>query len=423
MKKIVLTSYNSLLEVFRVLDAIPEVRKILTPELKVIFSLLLVRGVTLENLNQFSRNNYFSQALNISELPEVTRIRNQFLTLNEGLQDLNNARNALKKLPLVNLSQTESIYKQIFEKLEAILSVLNQKLDAEDSLVCNVLVDLIVFIILHIKTTGLCPELTFVDSRFSESDVQFFNENGYLVLENAIDKNLILEARNHLNYLRKFECTHGVAYLYGEGNKFQRVYNLLDKGTIFQKLVGSQVVLEVIEALFDRPTLHDKFYLSSAQSNTLMPGAVDQIWHIDANVPPPIPDWLMRIQTAIPLDAFTNENGGTEIVPKSHKLCRHPNHDDIDGLEFIRVNAEPGSIIFWHGNTWHRSTANRSSNDRNAILSCFATSFFREVCAEENLFRIIKDKNLSEFSRPLKRAIGYYHGIKKGASYDPASFL
>ena len=180
--------------------------------------------------------------------------------------------------------------------------------------------------------------------------------------------------------------------------------------------------METIEALFDRPTLHDKFYLSSAQSNTLMPGAVDQIWHIDANVPPPIPDWLMRIQTAIPLDPFTDENGGTEIVPKSHKLCRHPDHSDIDGLKFIKVNAEPGTIIFWHGNTWHRSTSNRSSSDRNAILSCFATSFFREVCAEENLFRIIKDKNLSEFARPLKRAIGYYHGIKAGASYDAASF-
>lgn len=422
MKKIELTSYNSLLEVFRVLDEIPEVRRILTPELKVIFSLMLVRGVALESLNQFRRNNYFSEALNISELPEIARIRNQFLALNKDLQNLNNARNALRNLPLVNFSKTESIYKQFFEKLETILNGLNQKLDAEDSSVCNILVDLVVFTILHIKTTGLCPELTFVDSRFSESDIQFFNENGYLVIENAIDKNLILEARQQLNYLRKFECTHGFAYLYGEGNKFQRVYNLLDKGAIFQKIVGSTVVLEVIEALFDRPTLHDKFYLSSAQSNTLMPGAVDQIWHIDANVPPPIPDWLMRIQTAIPLDAFTNINGGTEIVPRSHKLCRHPNHDDIDGLKFIKVNAEPGSIIFWHGNTWHRSTSNRSSNDRNAVLSCFATSFFREVCAEENLFRIIKEKNLSEFSRPLKRVIGYYHGIKVGASYDPASF-
>ena len=50
------------------------------------------------------------------------------------------------------------------------------------------------------------------------------------------------------------------------------------------------------------------------QSNTVFPGAESQIWHIDSNMPEPIPHWLTRLQVAITIDDFTKSNGSRNSV-------------------------------------------------------------------------------------------------------------
>ena len=52
------------------------------------------------------------------------------------------------------------------------------------------------------------------------------------------------------------------------------------------------------------------------------------------------------------LSDYTKEGGALAYVPGSHRLCRHPLPGE--GVEqAIAAEAPAGSIIVWHGNTWH----------------------------------------------------------------------
>jgi hypothetical protein len=54
------------------------------------------------------------------------------------------------------------------------------------------------------------------------------------------------------------------------------------------------------------------------------------------------------------LSDYSLENGSLAWVPGSHLLCRHPMGREGEGPA-IPVNAPEGSLVCWHGNTWHGS--------------------------------------------------------------------
>jgi len=88
------------------------------------------------------------------------------------------------------------------------------------------------------------------------------------------------------------------------------------------------------------------------------------------------------------LDSADSENGGMLFVPKSHQLgLLVPEADDTlavfsdegrqikvpDGYETVRVDTQPGDVIFFDGYSIHASTANVSANRfRRALLIQFA---------------------------------------------------
>jgi hypothetical protein len=52
------------------------------------------------------------------------------------------------------------------------------------------------------------------------------------------------------------------------------------------------------------------------------------------------------------LSDYSREGGALAYVPGSHRLCRHPLPGE--GMDqAIAAEAPAGSIIVWHGNTWH----------------------------------------------------------------------
>ena len=52
------------------------------------------------------------------------------------------------------------------------------------------------------------------------------------------------------------------------------------------------------------------------------------------------------------LTDYTLENGAIAMVPGSHLYCRLPRPGEGENSA-IPVEAEAGSLIVWHGNTWH----------------------------------------------------------------------
>jgi ectoine hydroxylase-related dioxygenase (phytanoyl-CoA dioxygenase family) len=207
----------------------------------------------------------------------------------------------------------------------------------------------------------------------------------------------------------------GMAHNYS--NHAQRVWNLLGKNVLFHELISAPFIVALMEHIFDRPTPHQKFFLSSFQANIIKPGAEALHLHIDTPVPEPLPPWIIKANSIWLLDDFTIHNGATEVIPGSHTRPRKPRRDepsDCDGL--IKLVVPAGSVVITHGALWHRSGANRSAKDRVVLLGSFAASYAREIASEEDIVRCLTTETINTMNESVKKLVGFYHGIKPGGT-------
>jgi ectoine hydroxylase-related dioxygenase (phytanoyl-CoA dioxygenase family) len=87
----------------------------------------------------------------------------------------------------------------------------------------------------------------------------------------------------------------------------------------------------------------------------------------------------------IAVDRATRSNGCLQVIRGSHRMGR-VNHGPIgdqtgadpervaaalERLERVDVELEPGSAVFFHGNTLHRSDRNTSPDPRWAFIACY----------------------------------------------------
>jgi ectoine hydroxylase-related dioxygenase (phytanoyl-CoA dioxygenase family) len=244
-----------------------------------------------------------------------------------------------------------------------------------------------------------------------------FDRDGYYVLSEVLSKQEIERARKIVSALCKHEEQHG-GHFYDETGKVQRVWNLLNKHSLFVELIQRPFVMEAMEHIFDRPTPHQKFYLSSFQANVLYPGAIAQKIHIDTPFPEPLPLWPVKANTIWLVDDFTEHNGSTEVVPGSHKSPYKPKPGDETRLK--KVIAKAGSVLFTHGNLWHRSGINSSTASRTVLLGSFAASYAREIGAEEDQVKVLRENILRNATGDLRKILAPDHGIKPGSFIQPS---
>lgn len=254
---------------------------------------------------------------------------------------------------------------------------------------------------------------------FSDELLNDFNRDGYVVIQDALSQVQVAKLKQRVGELAAKEQESGRSHFYSQSGKLQRVWNLLSKGAIFSEVLDQELIITAMDKLFDRDTIHDKYYLSSFQANILMAGAEAQKWHLDTPIPEPHPDWIIKSNTIWLLDDFTETNGATEVIPGSHLIPHRPQTDHplfISGQK--KVLAKAGSVIITHGALWHRSGHNQSDQSRTVLLGSFAASFTREIANEENMTRVISQESYQGLSPNIQRMLGRDHGIKPGAILD-----
>jgi ectoine hydroxylase-related dioxygenase (phytanoyl-CoA dioxygenase family) len=253
-----------------------------------------------------------------------------------------------------------------------------------------------------------------IKNKISLEELNFLNKNGYLILHNVLDKNLcdeLYSATLEMSNFYKYHLKKG--YVYGSGN-LERIYSLISKNQKYHELLLNPMVHEIMSNMFYRESFHEKYYLTSFHANILRSGAEEQIWHIDANVPEPIPPWIIRSNSNFILHDYTERNGATEIIPGSHLWLKKPSKADVKNNfnNSIKLIAPKGSIIIWHGHLWHRSGLNNTNEPRIAILGAYSASFFREVCMEENPYLNLNSNQVALLSDEMKNLLGWNHGGK-----------
>jgi ectoine hydroxylase-related dioxygenase (phytanoyl-CoA dioxygenase family) len=157
-----------------------------------------------------------------------------------------------------------------------------------------------------------------------------------------------------------------------EGRATVRIYNLLAHGELFERIPVHPRVLPIVEGVLDRGCL-----VSSLSSIAIGPGETAQPIHADDQVIPlQRPHAPTVCNTMWALTDFTEANGATRIVPRSHIWDDAPEY----GRPYESVPAEmpQGSVLVWHGSLWHGGGANRTDRRRYGIAMNYCAGWIRQ---------------------------------------------
>jgi len=251
----------------------------------------------------------------------------------------------------------------------------------------------------------------------SKSIQKAFTDDGMFIWDGFISQEKALSLRELTLDMADYEKRKGSAYEYpfDPSGLTQRVWNLTNKSSEFRGLLDMDELNDMMNFIFDRPTSHQLFHLSSFQANILHPGAPRQKLHIDTPFPEPIPPWPAKANSIWMLDDFTKENGATEFIRGTHTLDTKPTKMDDEDRSVEFAIGDRGSVLFTHGNLWHRAGANSSSAARVGLLCSFAASYMKEIASEEDQSLIINDHVIDSMSARVRSIIGVGHGLKDGS--------
>ncbi len=222
---------------------------------------------------------------------------------------------------------------------------------------------------------------------------EYLDVQGYLLLEGVLSPSEAVQYRQQLLALAAQEP--------GRINPTQHVRWLVNKGADYRKLL----LHPAVDPWF-RHLLGDDYALSTLTSNVVRPGAPDGRYHTDFQdrVPEPLPEFPLTANSLWLLDEFTPENGGTRLVPGSHRWRRRPPPDLAVHPDEIRIAAPAGSVLLFNGGVWHSSGANTTDRERVCLI-CFCLRSFMKP--QFDFVHYLSDEAYAEATPELKRLYGF----------------
>lgn len=234
-----------------------------------------------------------------------------------------------------------------------------------------------------------------VASELVDQAMRVIDRDGYVVFERLLPKEVIEEIRQDVIP----RMTHGSGRNNFEGLATQRLYGVIAKTLVCNPLVEHPLVL----ALLDR-ILEPNYLLSQLQAINILPTEAQQPLHYDdAFYLFPRPRRALGVATIWAIDAFTEDNGATVVIPGSHHWDdRGPAAADLATLRSV-VMPE-GSLLFFVGTLWHGGGANRSPSPRLCTTAQYCAPYLRQ---QENFSLSVSRERAKECSEHVQRMLGY----------------
>ena len=219
--------------------------------------------------------------------------------------------------------------------------------------------------------------------------------DGYTVIRDFMDAARLAEVRRVLGF---YLGSHSGRNPF-EGHSTERVYTLVARGRVFWDIVLDERVL----ALCDRFMLPGCL-LTASQAICIRPGEKPQDFHHDDTfytVPRPRP--MISISTIAAVDAFTAENGGTEIIPGSH-LWGGDWREQAAAAKPSTLAMPAGACVVFSGTLVHRGGANRSAAARLAFSNQYCQPWARQ---QENFLQGVPLDVARQMPPRLQEMLGY----------------
>jgi ectoine hydroxylase-related dioxygenase (phytanoyl-CoA dioxygenase family) len=242
-----------------------------------------------------------------------------------------------------------------------------------------------------------------LDPATADEHARRIAEEGYTVVHDAIDPDLIGEIAETLDRL-EVELNIGPGTNFFEGHNTVRIYNLLAHGDVFARIPVHPMVLPVVERVLDKGCL-----ISSLSSIAIGPGERAQPIHADDQlIPLDKPHRPLVCNTMWAITDFTDANGATRLVPRTHLAATDPN--PFEAHDTIAAEMPAGSVLVWNGSLWHGGGANSTEQRRVGIAMNYCAGFVRQ---QENQQLGLPLDLVATFPRRLQELVGFgvYNGL------------
>ncbi|HSV53879.1 MAG TPA: phytanoyl-CoA dioxygenase family protein [Burkholderiaceae bacterium] len=231
---------------------------------------------------------------------------------------------------------------------------------------------------------------------------------GYTIIPDFLSQERLRQVREGLApHLRSHSGRNNF-----EGFQTERVYTLVGRGKVFEDIAEDQRVVDLLDAM-----LMPGYLLTASQAICIYPGETAQPVHYDDSFYPiPRPRPSISFSTIVAVDAFTAENGGTEIIAGSHRwsdaqvagsynsrAADAPLRPELEH-QLVPVEMPAGSCIFFHGTLMHRGGANRSQAPRLAFSNQYCEPWAR---TQENFYLGTPPELVRGMSPRVQTLLGY----------------
>jgi len=188
------------------------------------------------------------------------------------------------------------------------------------------------------------------------------------------------------------------------GRRTRRTGGLIARSRTCREVIMHPVVLEAVGSVLQRAT---SFQLHLTQVIAIGPGEPGQPIHRDQwafDFFPFPAGYEVQCNTIWAMTDFTAANGGTRLIPGSHRLADRLTfeHDQA-----VAAEMPAGSVLFYTGALYHGAGANTSNATRYGLNLTYAVSWLRQ---EENQYLAVPPDIARTLPEPLLRLMGYARG-------------
>ena len=212
---------------------------------------------------------------------------------------------------------------------------------------------------------------------------------------NGVRPNLLAQARQAPDHAEMFEGALGAEE--GDSPIGDLMQFVVLEGRVFEEALMNPVVLAMASYLCGySSTLLTMACVVKGPNRTPLP------LHADSLGTSPLQALATECNMTYALTDYSRENGATVFVPGSHKWCRQPLGEErnvLDNPRAVPVDCPAGSLICWHGNTWHGALNRTAPGVRVSVIVDFVRKHIRP---QENLHgkvpRKVLDRNPPRFA-------------------------
>ncbi len=213
---------------------------------------------------------------------------------------------------------------------------------------------------------------------------------GYCVLEDVIpsgriagicDEVVASQRAQHAAAQAELEKTRARGHRVG-AKGVASLKQVVNATRCFVEYLADPRILGITESFFG-----DYVRISCTDCAINEPGNERGYWHADwpyngtnsTHVRPPYPSVMMHLSSIWMLTPFTEENGGTFILPGSHMRNNNPGTGQMEGVDRdapqsgeTQVRGDAGNVLLYDSRLWHAVAPNRSCDNRVALIVRYA---------------------------------------------------